>query len=336
MRNISSVKHEPLSLDNETLVHGRGHHEIEPTLGHGYDGGLDTEHCLSTDLKSSSYLESGMSNSMSSTRQSTPFDDSSQCQSSNSRSSNSSVHRSLKALGTMNDKHKAMAKASTHHKHLAADWLDGTLEESKRKFATAEAVSVIPASPSDCKVLVNQQSDETRMQELAPAAAPRESQTLLLCVGDESADYWDIGNGQEISTVRFSSTASFNHWLFSQSRGDITPWAVLVVGWREAKPCAMAIAAAISGDVRGLRPDAQRPELKPVLRHYTSTTMVRVAVDTMLIISGHKQGQMGKGQTGVYPKWALSDEMRQLDIFLVANVKDLSEQLETLRRTIRL
>lgn len=63
--------------------------------------------------------------------------------------------------------------------------------------------------------------------------------------------------------LHFPTPVKFTRWLFQQRRGDISPWAVLAVGWREAKPCMVAIRAAISGDEASLRPDARRPELRP-------------------------------------------------------------------------
>lgn len=82
--------------------------------------------------------------------------------------------------------------------------------------------------------------------------------------------------------VYFQTPARFTRWLFDQPRGAVVPWAVLVVGWREAKPCAMAIGAARSGDVTPLRPDARRPMLQPVLGELSD--QVGVAVEAMIIM----------------------------------------------------
>jgi len=41
---------------------------------------------------------------------------------------------------------------------------------------------------------------------------------------------------------------------------------VLVVGWREAKPCGAAIKAALTGNMEGLRNDCKRPQLSQQVR----------------------------------------------------------------------
>ncbi|CAE8692575.1 unnamed protein product, partial [Polarella glacialis] len=50
-------------------------------------------------------------------------------------------------------------------------------------------------------------------------------------------------NFSEQQFMYFQTPVKFTRWLFQQQRGTMKPWAVLVVGWREAKPCAHAIAA---------------------------------------------------------------------------------------------
>jgi hypothetical protein len=60
----------------------------------------------------------------------------------------------------------------------------------------------------------------------------------------------------------FQTPALFTRWLFEQPRGaNVDPWATLVVGWREAKPCMWACEAASSGNTEHLRPDGQRAHL---------------------------------------------------------------------------
>jgi hypothetical protein len=244
-------------------------------------------------------------------------------------------------------------KAAAAQKNPKSSWpLPPSISNHKSKAKVGanqknRGRNVISSSPTGGGASVTHRNDETKMQQPAPAIfdlqrcfglllekpiRTKESQTVLFCVGEDSADYSIPSNEHEISTVRFSNTASFIHWLFSQSRGDITPWATLVVGWREAKPCAMAISAAISGDANKLRPDARRPELEPVPE---GTTTVRVAVDTVFIIARQDKGQTGPEQLEM-PKWALADDMGSLDISLVTDVNDLSEKLGSLRRTIRL
>eukprot|EP00440_Ansanella_granifera_P058799 gb/GFBE01063734.1/.p1 GENE.gb/GFBE01063734.1/~~gb/GFBE01063734.1/.p1 ORF type:complete len:285 (+),score=48.59 gb/GFBE01063734.1/:1-855(+) len=64
------------------------------------------------------------------------------------------------------------------------------------------------------------------------------------------------------SFSHFGSPSNFTRWLFEQGAGSvIESSAVLVVGWREAKPCGAAITAAITGNTDGLRKDCKRPEL---------------------------------------------------------------------------
>lgn len=81
--------------------------------------------------------------------------------------------------------------------------------------------------------------------------------------------------------VHFWSPARFTRWLFGQPRGEVEPWALLIVGWREAKPSAMAIAAARSGDTSALRPDARCPQLQPL---QGKPAEVQVAVEAMIIM----------------------------------------------------
>ena len=78
------------------------------------------------------------------------------------------------------------------------------------------------------------------------------------------------------------ASTKFGRWLFEQPRGEIVPSAVLVAGWREAKPCAMAIHAARSGDISQLRPDARRGELQPITGNPIGQN--EVAVGTMVVI----------------------------------------------------
>mmetsp|Transcript_112698 Transcript_112698/g.291185 ORF Transcript_112698/g.291185 Transcript_112698/m.291185 type:complete len:327 (-) Transcript_112698:89-1069(-) len=75
----------------------------------------------------------------------------------------------------------------------------------------------------------------------------------------------NLGLPETVQVQQFETADKLIRWLFSQPRGKhVVPWATLVVGWREAKPCAMALGAARSGDVSHLRPDARRPLLQPL------------------------------------------------------------------------
>lgn len=84
--------------------------------------------------------------------------------------------------------------------------------------------------------------------------------------------------------LQFQTPVQFTRWLFEQPRGNISPWALLMVNWREAKPCAMALAAARNGDVSQLRPDARRPELPMVSGPLPPDRQVGLAVSTMVIM----------------------------------------------------
>lgn len=124
------------------------------------------------------------------------------------------------------------------------------------------------------------------MQSSPPPAmggAPR----LLWCEGNVQSRREEM----EALTTRFcnsefnhfGSPSSFTRWLFEQGVGTVTvPSAVLVVGWREAKPCGAAITAALSGDTSGLRDDCKRPEL-------VKGVCSSVAVKAMIIISENKK-----------------------------------------------
>lgn len=85
----------------------------------------------------------------------------------------------------------------------------------------------------------------------------------------------------------FDANTKFSRWLFEQPRGAVIPFAHLVVGWREAKPCAMALAAARTGDVTLLRPDARRPDLAPLIGHPSQP--VHIAVAGMIIYLRKKE-----------------------------------------------
>ncbi|CAE6935077.1 unnamed protein product [Symbiodinium natans] len=95
--------------------------------------------------------------------------------------------------------------------------------------------------------------------------APMNSTRLLWCEGNAEgrmeqmqalADQFYCG-----TLSHFSSPSSFTRWFFEQgSRPVAELGAVLVAGWREAKPCGAAIKAGITGETGGLRKDCKRPE----------------------------------------------------------------------------
>ncbi|CAK0799796.1 unnamed protein product [Prorocentrum cordatum] len=82
----------------------------------------------------------------------------------------------------------------------------------------------------------------------------------------------------------FHSAPKFARWLFRQERGvDVLPSAVLVAGWREAKPCICAVEAAATGETAGLRQDAQR-RLREASEEVLPTAQVHVAVSTVIVL----------------------------------------------------
>jgi len=101
--------------------------------------------------------------------------------------------------------------------------------------------------------------------------------------------------------LRFQSPVTFTRWLFSQRRGAVRPWSVLLVHWRDAKPCSSAVATARSGclgHLEHLPADAQRPDL-PALTMSTedmeafARQPVNTAVSAMIIIvsRGKQEGR---------------------------------------------
>mmetsp|Transcript_84493 Transcript_84493/g.243955 ORF Transcript_84493/g.243955 Transcript_84493/m.243955 type:complete len:329 (-) Transcript_84493:56-1042(-) len=128
---------------------------------------------------------------------------------------------------------------------------------------------------------------------------------------------------QHRQVVHFNTPARFTHWLFEQARGDILPWALLVTGWREAKPCAMAIGACRSGDVSKLRPDARRPQLQPILG---SPEHVQTAIESIVIVL-----EKSKDETPV-ANWAKEGgyAIAQLDIYVAGGVSTIHDVMARL------
>lgn len=84
--------------------------------------------------------------------------------------------------------------------------------------------------------------------------------------------------------LHFQSHVHFARWLFKQRRGAVTPWAILITSWREAKPCAIAIAAARTGCCNGLRLDDRRPPLRNCLGAIEPEQLANVAVSCMIVM----------------------------------------------------
>lgn len=165
-------------------------------------------------------------------------------------------------------------------------------------------------------------------EHLSPAGTPTSLQqepTLVWCeagVASQAAEleamHNSLGGSDKIAIQQFESTAQFTRWLFAQPRGDVSPWVVLVVGWREAKPCAMAIEAACSGDSSQLRPDARRPELQPISGQQSAK--VNVAVKQMIIKVSSKPEQEERAQS-----WARHEGRRMLGSLAIKITTDMEE-----------
>jgi len=123
----------------------------------------------------------------------------------------------------------------------------------------------------------------------------QQDESCLASVKDELTK-----NGFE-NYLRFQSPVTFARWLFSQKRGAVRPWSVLLVHWRDAKPCSSAVAAARSGCLKHLGhlpADAQRPNLPALTvskEHVQASSLqpVNTAVSAMIIIvsQGKQEGR---------------------------------------------
>jgi hypothetical protein len=188
---------------------------------------------------------------------------------------------------------------------------------------------LFPAPPGlEHEVATKRYSKASVFDTRHPLRSAPSPKTVILCMDEKSAIDWAPKGKDDVATLRFSNPGQFIHWLFSQPRGDIIPWATLVAGFREAKPCAVAIHAALSGNVRKMRPDHRRPELPAPVPEGTS--VMRVAVDTMVITLPHERAAK------TVSKWACSDFMEDLEILAVTDVIHLSQTLKSLRNSIKL
>mmetsp|Transcript_2609 Transcript_2609/g.6086 ORF Transcript_2609/g.6086 Transcript_2609/m.6086 type:complete len:229 (+) Transcript_2609:73-759(+) len=91
------------------------------------------------------------------------------------------------------------------------------------------------------------------------------------------------------AVLYFPTAPSFTRWLFSQERGDVVPWCVLLTGWREARPCAAAISAVRSGKSGNLRIDAKRPTLREPRGGDTSRIGTAVAAMIVSVSRGRQE-----------------------------------------------
>jgi hypothetical protein len=123
----------------------------------------------------------------------------------------------------------------------------------------------------------------------------------------------------------FPTAVKFTRWVFQQPRGVVEPWAVLVTGWREAKPCLLALQAARTGAITGLRPDAQRPPLRQLPPDYPEDAEVGIAIRFVVVLLDREELR-AKAMA-----WARRSEpaTRGLDIFFVG-MEELTPALNIL------
>jgi len=91
-------------------------------------------------------------------------------------------------------------------------------------------------------------------------------------------------------SLYFPTSTFFIRWLFEPQK--ITSRRSLVVGWREAKPCARAISAARTGDTQSLRPDEKRPAPQPLQTELGDCLCAEVdkGIQTLiLVVDGPRQ-----------------------------------------------
>jgi len=140
---------------------------------------------------------------------------------------------------------------------------------------------------------------------------------------------YSLCDGYRYGTALYFPTAvKFTRWLFRQRRGSISPWCVLLTGWREAQPCAAAIAAARTGETSGLRLDARRPPLQDAevdLDHQKGGAEVQVAVASMVVIP-----QQGRQEFNAM-RWAAGAwEEANVAVHVLSSGKQASERLRSL------
>mmetsp|Transcript_15016 Transcript_15016/g.33064 ORF Transcript_15016/g.33064 Transcript_15016/m.33064 type:complete len:275 (+) Transcript_15016:137-961(+) len=87
----------------------------------------------------------------------------------------------------------------------------------------------------------------------------------------------------------FSSAISFTRCLFLQPPTSVALNLNLVVGWREAKPCALAIAAVSSGNTSRLRRDGKR-RARPAMLRDTSVSPANSGCEVRQVCSGSSAG----------------------------------------------
>lgn len=143
---------------------------------------------------------------------------------------------------------------------------------------------------------------------------------LVWCEGspEKRADQMEALAVDHLLPRHFASPSSFTRWYFDQSRpGQVAKLGtVLVVGWREAKPCAAAIRAAMTGNMEGLRSDCKRPQVS-----LKTKSLVRV-----MIVLAENQKQAKKAR-----EWIKSESLlgKTIEFRVVLNT-DLGSELRAL------
>ncbi|MCS5642198.1 MAG: hypothetical protein NZ807_02920 [Dehalococcoidia bacterium] len=192
-------------------------------------------------------------------------------------------------------------------------WNDQYMSPAWLSWGRQELAQVVPHAP----VAVAEERPPPEASSEPPS--PSWPDHLICCCDDATADSMAqslLRHGLVINKF-VSSPTTFSRWLVTQSRGEVSPWTVLVTNRRDAKPCAMAILAARTGDESLLRRDAQRSRLVPVSG--TLDRMVQVAIRTLYILL--QDTDQGDARL---PKWAVTMD---LDIRLVGDIDQLRIQL---------
>eukprot|EP00441_Pelagodinium_beii_P036556 CAMPEP_0197646780 /NCGR_PEP_ID=MMETSP1338-20131121/23845_1 /TAXON_ID=43686 ORGANISM="Pelagodinium beii, Strain RCC1491" /NCGR_SAMPLE_ID=MMETSP1338 /ASSEMBLY_ACC=CAM_ASM_000754 /LENGTH=254 /DNA_ID=CAMNT_0043220441 /DNA_START=57 /DNA_END=821 /DNA_ORIENTATION=+ len=150
----------------------------------------------------------------------------------------------------------------------------------------------------------------------------KQAAALLWCEGKSANRAADIrsmaASSGCVETSHYSSPANFTRWLFQACTGTVKgPGAVLVVGWREAKPCGAAIRSVLTGDDEGLRLDGKRPQLPTGGSQICPVKAIIVVAET----SKHTQ----RAKDWIQTELVLSS---RLQLRVIGNFeKDLSETL---------
>jgi len=135
--------------------------------------------------------------------------------------------------------------------------------------------------------------------------------------------------------LHFLTAVKFTRWLFEQHRGCITPWAILVAGFREAKPCMTAMVASQSGDTSKVRADQRRAALRSPLRPRDNwrdpasvSQTTKIAVGAFVVVLDIPAEQKVRAVA-----WAggVRELIPDLDIYIVDDSEHLVQTLTALR-----